>query len=532
MKKILSVFLAFILVFSAIPFSYAADSDSLHIAVTGDIHTMPAPEKISHTNDSLYSNAHDLGNLFDESMSIFSSFLKDVKKASPQYLLITGDLTEAGTKEQCENVKNYLQKFEKETNIPVYIVPGNHEALNKELSREEIKEIFADFGFNEALTCDTETCSYTVDLDKNYRLLAIDSVSWGECQDGITDSLMLWIKEQVKTANNDGKHIIAMMHHPLVEHFILHSTLLPEFIIKNWKELATFFADNGIQYVFTGHEHENDIAEFTSKNGNTVYDCMSPSLNYICPAYRDIVFSDENVSFNLRKITEIDDTQLSANYPEVQKQALKNDLWTYSYGYFSKSMELVVRDIIESEKIINKLPVSNKIISNIINRVLFTFEDCLLDMPLYGKGSLSELAAKQGIKIPETKYNTLFDCCVEILAAHYRGDENIPANDPIIQTAVKGVAFAAEYSLQSLSPVLQKTVLQYFGIKYRNSIYESVIKAISPIIEGATVDLTPDSNVVLPAYREPVTANFFQKIINTIKPLFESVIRVLKIYSI
>ena len=42
--------------------------------------------------------------------------------------------------------------------------------------------------------------------------------------------------------------------------------------------MATTLADAGMRYIFTGHMHANDIAEYTSVSGNTIYDLETGSL--------------------------------------------------------------------------------------------------------------------------------------------------------------------------------------------------------------------------------------------------------------
>lgn len=94
----------------------------------------------------------------------------------------------------------------------------------------------------------------------------------------IDTSLLPWVEEQVKNAIAKGKTPIGLMHHGLVPHFSKEAELLSEYVVDDWQEMATTLADAGMRYIFTGHMHANDIAEYTSVNGNKIYDLETGSL--------------------------------------------------------------------------------------------------------------------------------------------------------------------------------------------------------------------------------------------------------------
>lgn len=94
----------------------------------------------------------------------------------------------------------------------------------------------------------------------------------------IDTSLLPWVEQQVKDANAKGKTVIGLMHHGLVPHFSKEAELLSEYVVDDWQEMASTLADAGMRYIFTGHMHANDIAEYTSVNGNKIYDLETGSL--------------------------------------------------------------------------------------------------------------------------------------------------------------------------------------------------------------------------------------------------------------
>lgn len=80
----------------------------------------------------------------------------------------------------------------------------------------------------------------------------------------------------------DGKFgtntILGIAHHNIVPHFDSEGQLLKDFTIYSWEETADFLADMGMNYVFTGHMHSNDIATRTSFNGNLITDTETASV--------------------------------------------------------------------------------------------------------------------------------------------------------------------------------------------------------------------------------------------------------------
>ena len=68
------------------------------------------------------------------------------------------------------------------------------------------------------------------------------------------------------------------MHHGLVEHMLYQSTLMPDYLIDDWKNNAEILADSGLKVIFTGHFHSNDITLLTTHKGNKIYDIETGSL--------------------------------------------------------------------------------------------------------------------------------------------------------------------------------------------------------------------------------------------------------------
>ena len=212
-------------------------------------------------------------------------------------------------------------RFQKiETDTEVFVINGNHIynyqdsctfANGKKESAEtttpdEFKEIYRNFGYdgnwdaqyftnpNAASGEQAGGLSYSVDLGK-FTIVAIDSGMYSpdahtgyDTNEHVTagrvdEDLLPWVVGQTKEAEAEGDTVIGLMHHGLVPHFSMEDQILSEYVVENWKDVATRLADAGMRYIFTGHMHANDIAQFTSTSGNTITDLETGSLSSMSP---------------------------------------------------------------------------------------------------------------------------------------------------------------------------------------------------------------------------------------------------------
>lgn len=71
---------------------------------------------------------------------------------------------------------------------------------------------------------------------------------------------------------------IAFFHQNLIPHFEVEDDWLSNYTLFNWEYTAKRFAELGIRYSFTGHQHCSDIALYTDAQGRTVYDMETGSF--------------------------------------------------------------------------------------------------------------------------------------------------------------------------------------------------------------------------------------------------------------
>ena len=116
---------------------------------------------------------HGDGKVTNYIWQIMDAFTEEVIQEKPDLLLLTGDLSLDGELRSHMEFAGYLEKIEGE-GIPVAVIPGNHDINNAGASRfydgkkapaettspEQFYEIYRDYGFDEAVSRDTESLSY------------------------------------------------------------------------------------------------------------------------------------------------------------------------------------------------------------------------------------------------------------------------------------------------------------------------------------------------------------------------------------
>ncbi len=430
MKRVTGLLLSALIVLSMTSPAFAekAGGVSLNIAVASDLHYNQPRERIEgEIDDELYFYANRRAAMEDESGFIIDEFLRScAADSSLDYVLISGDLADNGksiTQEHLD-VADKLRAFEEATGKQVYVCNGNHDCGNNcETTNDKFREIYAGFGFDEAIDTLERTLSYTVNLGEKYRLIVADSCDPDKStEDGLTSDRVSWIVSQAKKAYSDGRYPVLMMHHNLLDHMPLQRVLSHDFIVRNHQATAERLANAGIKIVFTGHEHGNDVASYTSLSGRIITDFSTTSLTMYPLEYRYVSFEDDVITYSCREITGIDTSALTLaceGYTDEQIALMNGDLRAYSKGFFKAGIKHRLSLSLSREKLgIDESAFYAPVVFTAVDRLLE-----ILEMPLYGEGGVSSLASDYGIDLPETGFENGWDLACEIVSYHYAGNE-------------------------------------------------------------------------------------------------------------
>lgn len=483
MKKALSIILAAVIALSVLSVAAAAsDKDDLCFAIASDLHYSATEEVLEKTNDDpIFWYANRRCAMENESGWIIDEFLNQCAESDDvDFVLIAGDLANKGRTRPEDHyaVAEKLRAFEEKSGKQVYIINGNHDAgENQETNFTLFKRIYADFGYDQALTIREDDCSYTADLGSKYRLIALDSNHRTKStEDGMTKEKLSWVKEQAELAKKDGRYPILMMHHNLLDHLPIQRVLSRNFIVKFHFTTAELFADWGIKTVFTGHEHCSDATVYTSALGNKIYDFTTTSLTMYPLEYRVMKFSDDEIRYEARSVDKIDSEALRSTvegYTDDMINSMNADLAAYSKGFLKAGVRYRLERSLSAEKMgINENAVYYDTVMYAVNKLR-----SLLSMPLCGENSLQAVAKEYGIEIPDSDYETGWDLATDLVAWHYSGGEHFDMDSAEVQTLLKAAATILRNDFAGIADdVLLKAANSFLGELGYGPIADSLIK--------------------------------------------------------
>lgn len=520
----------------------AEEKNDLSFAVASDLHYSAPEEELEKTNDDpIFWHATRRCEMENETGLIIDEFLNQCAESDDvEYVLITGDLANRGRSRPEDHlvIAQKLRDFEKKSGKEVYVINGNHDASNDQATTlARFKEIYAEFGYDHALTTRADDCSYTADLGEKYRLIALDSNhETKSTEDGMTADRLKWVKEQAELAKEDGRYPIVMMHHNLLDHLPIQRVLSRNFIVKFHFTTTELFADWGIKTVFTGHEHCSDATVYTSALGNKLYDFATTSLAMYPLEYRVVKYNDNEIKYETRSVDKIDYDALTATtkgYTDEQIAAMRADLRAFSKGYLKAGVQYRLELSLSPEKMgIDEDSAYSKPIIYAVDKLI-----SLLRMPLCGENSLQSIAKEYGIEIPDSDYKTGWDLATDLVAWHYSGGEHFDTDSVEVTTLLRAVAtilrndfagiaddvllkaansFLGELGYGPIADSLTKYCISKFGVYTKAEIF--LVAVASPILYKFACDNdgVDDNNGVIEGYG---TVNFKTNVSNIVENL-------------
>ena len=118
----------------------------------------------------------------------------------PDVVIMTGDLVEAGKPAEYARLRRLIAPLP----MPVYVIPGNHDA------REALRTAFADQGYFPA----SGFLQYTVD-NLPIRLIALDTLVEGKGYGALCQERLAWL--EARLAEQTDRPAMLLMHHPPFE---------------------------------------------------------------------------------------------------------------------------------------------------------------------------------------------------------------------------------------------------------------------------------------------------------------------------
>ena len=196
----------------------------MHIAHLTDLHARPHGQSV---------------NRIVESNKMIARAIDAVRalEPKPDCLLISGDMTECGHPEEY----GVLRKLLKPLDMPVYMVPGNHDR------RENFQSAFHDYPGIPA----SGHVNYVIE-DFPVRIIALDTVVPGYGHGALCDATLDWLEATL--GHHSGKPTLIFMHHPP---FDAGTSDMDNIRLKEGSERfhGIVARNKQIEHVLCGHHH-------------------------------------------------------------------------------------------------------------------------------------------------------------------------------------------------------------------------------------------------------------------------------------
>ena len=317
------------------------------IVVVSDPHVM-APGLLVNEGTAWTTYLNDQRKLVDYSKSLFDEMIRRIKEdIQPELVLITGDLTKDGEQLSHQYVISKLDEL-LAAGIKTLVIPGNHDrgsnsnAVYYDGNGTSPADVATDgwfatqytnYGYGTSSEHETSTLTYACEPITGLVVIGIDSGTDG----AVSTTTLNWVVEKATAAKNNGKKVIAMMHHPLIPHFTGVDNFVETAVVAYYETVRNTLADAGIKVAFTGHFHTSDIA--MDKNGDLsreIYDVNTGSLiSYPCD-YREVTLSNNlsELSITTGHISELTSGDGFATKAKSRlKTAVQNNISSQGTGY-------------------------------------------------------------------------------------------------------------------------------------------------------------------------------------------------------
>lgn len=399
-KKLFCVILAVVVFAVSIPFTaIAANPSEVDFAILSDIHYYASTAMgYSDTDrkefrEMMYLNNSTSGIAPELTEAAMANVTAMALAGEIDFLLLPGDLTRNAEYSAHQELVNRLKVFEATTNVPVYVINGNHDINNQramyyngdetvsvkdapemrdqlDTTPEEFEELYKDFGYSseggyysryKAHAENSEgSLSYAIDLPNDYRLIAIDSQLYSadvtdsgeneqETAGIVTEAHLEWVLNECEKANDDGKTIIGMVHTNAIPHFETEVDLFDNFVLRSWDKFADAVADAGMHYIISGHVHMQDVATYVNDNGETLTDVVTTSLLSYPNQFRTVnlqtaATGNTSLSYDTHDVDEYVPVMIDG---VAQPTPFKYQTWAYNFG--GTNIKTFVMNILEYE---------------------------------------------------------------------------------------------------------------------------------------------------------------------------------------
>ncbi|MGM9940859.1 MAG: metallophosphoesterase family protein [Bulleidia sp.] len=307
---------------------------TLKVMVATDLHYIsdsindkgPAFEKVNTGSDGKYMKY---------GTQIVNAFIEEVIDTKPDVLVLTGDLTFNGERASHNDLINMFETVESH-GITVNIIPGNHDIENmyarayvddhqeftSSISKDDFRQMYSPFGYEQALYKDTESFSYISKVNSDTWFLFLDVNATDEVNH-VSDTTLQWLNDVLKQAQEHRIHVISFTHQNLLQ----QSNFKTGFVIEQRDAVTDLYEKFNVQLNLAGHLH----FQHQTQEGNLL-ECDTSSLVVAPIQYGVMEVTDKGVSYHTQSV----DMQAYSQRHSLN-DPVYDDFITYAQEFFLDS---------------------------------------------------------------------------------------------------------------------------------------------------------------------------------------------------
>lgn len=276
----------------------------VRLMVASDLHYL-SPSLTDHGTYITEMTRRADGKVMEYSEELVEAFVDTVIQNRPDALILTGDLTFNGARKSHEDLAEKLTKIES-AGVPVLVIPGNHDLDNwraasfsgdeyefvPSVSSTEFEELYAAFGYEDALSRDQASASYVWEPVAGLRLVMLD-VNGVEKKGSVSEKTLRWLEKQLIKARKSGARVLSFTHQNLLK----HSMFEQGYVIGNSEEVLQLYQKYGVSANFTGHLHIQHIGE-----QDHFYEAATCALSVFPNQYADIILDSSGLDYHTTSV--------------------------------------------------------------------------------------------------------------------------------------------------------------------------------------------------------------------------------------
>jgi len=407
---------------------------------------------------------------------ILSALMDQLAADESEIVLVSGDVTTRAEREAHEGVIKLLRSL-KERGKRVYVITATHDFHDGDVTRkyvgdeavqvpsvkrDELFDMYREFGPDEAISIHRDSMSYVVQLCDGYRLFALNDDRNHKGASGFSDDCFEWITGQIKDAQENGQFIIPMTHHPMLSPSPFYKIIGGGNIMGEADRRIDEFTEMGLNFMFTGHTHMQDISYKYTEKGKVFYDITTAAAVGYPATFRQVTFMPAEGKIDVNSI----DVQC-----DIGGRALKEHLEDKFFGMIRRVIAAAGHDIPEFAKMATAFSVKEKLIYK-IGWIIKPFAKLLGKLKI---GTIAKLVKKEsGLKKKDyahIKDKKVVDFIVSLVRNLYGGDSPYSPD-------------TAEYKITMGVLAVIDSLLKLFGVKIGKLVKgaESVQSLVEPLL--------------------------------------------------